>query len=196
MAYVLPRRVAVLVSAAHAHRGEALEQLLDLVHASYQRAGHFAVRLGPPMRSVRSAGKCVWVPLSLAPPDYLVVAGGHSWLVEAKSTVGPHWSLGLLEAHQALALDAWERQGSTHRGGVVLALDGRADVAWWLPWATLGPRWWAWSRIKRCAPGAGSLDAADCRLIGAEVRGGDWLAVAGPSPRRGVESVLSLDICK
>ena len=166
-----------------AHRGTALEALLDRVHASYVRAGHVAIRLGPPTRSAgQIRGEPVFRAIGPAPPDYLVSALGRVYLFEAKSTEAARWPLDLLEVHQAHALDAWERQGGAHVAGVVLGLRG-VQVVYWLPWQTLGPRWWAHHLLMgRAAPGTASLDETDARLLGELCVGGDWLDAARRAP--------------
>jgi hypothetical protein len=66
------------------------------------------------------------------------------------------FTLAHIPQHQAQALDSWERQGNTFRGGIVASMDHGRVVAF-LPWSWLGARWWRWWATDRAAPGVASL---------------------------------------
>lgn len=167
-----------------ANTGKPLEDLLDRTHERYKAAGHYTARQGPPMTAVRRGRETLFRPVGEGPPDFQVSAAGWDFLFEAKSEKKKRWQFDCLEEHQAVSLDRWQAQGGTHVSGVVLSLNGRVDPCYWLPWLAVGPRWWRW-RNKQAAHGEAGVDETDCRLIGAEVHGGDWLPVAGRLAMRG-----------
>jgi hypothetical protein len=68
---------------------------------------------------------------------------GRGWTCDAKDCEGVRWPFGELlrdgEDHQARRLEGCHRMGGL--AFVALRLGGGG---WVLPWAELGPRWWAW----------------------------------------------------
>ena len=158
--------------------GDAFEARLDRIHAGYVARGAVVFRLGPPSRSVKIGARVLLQPIDDAPPDYLAISEGVSYLFDAKSSETERWPFGKLKLHQAQHLDLAARAG---RGrvvcGVVLALS-RGLTVHWLPWSKLGPLWWRWQATERARAGEGYLDEEACRKIGRECPGGDWLAVA------------------
>ena len=164
---------------SQSNRGEALEQLLDLVHARYQRQGlAYVQRNGVPFVPARRAPGYKGPPLGTvgpeAPPDYLALTHGQPVLFDAKSTVGATWGFSGLEKHQARALDDWQANGGT--AGLVVAVDRLATIGW-VPWGTFGARWWAWWNLPtRAKAGEASLTAAEVGVW--PCPGGDWLPAA------------------
>ena len=160
--------------ASHTNRGKALEQLLDLVHKRYARAGHYVQRNGVPFVPMRGRpvnGKPVGTIGPEAPPDYLALSQGRAILFDAKSTLDSTWSFGLLERHQARSLDAWAEAGGI--AGLVIAVD-HMRVIGWVPWSELGPRWWAWHSNPGVAKrGTASLTADEVGRYACH--GGDWM---------------------
>ena len=148
--------------ATHANRGKVAEQALDRIHAGYSAAGHYCQRNPTPYKVIGTAptlaapGALRVVPERDGPPDWLVVAHGRAWLLDVKSEAGMRFTLAHIPQHQAQALDSWERQGNTFRGGIVASMDHGRVVAF-LPWSWLGARWWRWWATDRAAPGVASL---------------------------------------
>lgn len=165
--------------------GETFEARLDWQHAQYRARGVAVLRQGPPSRPVRAtlAGRSavLLLPLGDAPPDFLAIADGTTYLFDAKSQEEGPWPLARLEEHQARALDAATLAGCGRVvAGVVLSME-RGRRVWWLGWRELAPLWWAWRRRVGVAPrGSASLSAEDCGRIGRECGGVDWLgAISG-----------------
>jgi len=163
--------------------GESFEARLDWQHAQYRARGVAVLRQGPPSRPVRATmggrSTILLLPLGDAPPDFLAIADGITYLFDAKSQEEGPWPLSKLEPHQARALDAATLAGCGHVvAGIVLSLEGGRRV-FWCPWTALAPLWWAWHRrVGTAARGTASLSAEDCGRIGRECSGADWLAAA------------------
>lgn len=169
-----PRTLTV----SNANRGKGLEELLAWQHAIYEARGLYVQQNPTPYKPLRAGHRppeLVVVPLGEAPPDYLLVADGVAYLLDAKSTREERWSLDNLKGHQAASFSRWERQGSTFRAGVVLQL--AAGPLWWLPWAALAPAWETW-RDGRARRGEASLGEDWLAANARRVVGVDWLAVA------------------
>lgn len=164
----------------HANRGKVAEQAIESIHRAYSAAGHFCVRMPTPFKVIGTAptlaapGALRVVPERDGPPDWLVVAHGRAWLLDVKSETGMRFHLSHLPQHQAQAFDAWERQGSTFRAGVVVVLDHGAVVAW-LPWSWLGARWWRWWATERAEAGTASLSPDELQPWRCSF---DWLPAA------------------
>ena len=175
---------------AHANRGRWLEDLLARVHARYALAGARCLRLHPEMRPITVRGHAgpVYVPVEGGGgvADYLVIADGVSWSVDAKSTTEARWSLDNLHITQAAAFDRWIAPvGCAFEAGCVVALHGSAADVWWVPWPALRPRWRAYLAARGSTPrgvpvarGLASLSADDLDEIGRSCPGGDWLPAA------------------
>jgi penicillin-binding protein-related factor A (putative recombinase) len=175
------------MSRSHANRGEALEALLDLVHAGYHRRGvAFVLRLPAPMKILRSlppkrtrsgkpsAPQFVACYETTGAPDYLAVVNGRAFLFDAKQHEGSRLPFNAIPPQQAEAFDRHEAQGGT--AGLVIVLDGQG---WWAPWSAVGPRWWEHAgKVGRAAPGTASLSVDDLDALGRRIRTGDWLAAA------------------
>ena len=101
---------------------------------------------------------------------------------DAKETTQARWSFSELKDHQAHGLESVAKGGGY--AGVLLSMQGRS---WWLPWADLGPLWWAWSKTRdrgeRAKPGTASLNLRRCMAIGHGFRGGDFLPAVLGGPR-------------
>lgn len=162
--------------ASHTNRGKRLEERLESVHQRYLRAGVYVQRNGTPFVPLSGRthnGRPLGIPGADAPPDYLAMSDGWAILFDAKSTTDDKWSFSNLEKHQAQSLDAWEAAGGI--AGLVVAVENLAVVAW-VPWSTLGPRWWAWYReTKRAAPGTASLTRAELEASPYRCPMLDWL---------------------
>lgn len=168
------------MSRTHANRGQGFERVLADLHAIYERQGRASViRTPPAMRILRAAGgpgQFVCVFDGEGPPDLFVMAGGVAIVADAKDCASDRWALEHLPKHQADRFDAHERQGGT--AGVILRMEG---AVYWLPWATLGPRWHAHAdRVGRAPNGSASLSVKDCDTIGRRAVGCDWLSAALP----------------
>lgn len=165
-----------------ANLGRGLEAMLDYQHAVYAARGAYCQRNPTPYRVTGTArGGLLVVPERDAPPDYLVVAGGVAYLLDAKSSSTARWPLDNLQPHQSAAFGRWEEQGPAFVAGVVLLLGDRS--AWWLPWRALAPRWRQHAgRVLlpggRAAPGSASLDVPWLSAHATRLAGVDWLAAA------------------
>lgn len=161
----------------HANRGRAWEALLEVMHTHYQKTRRaLVVRCYPEMRNVDGH----WVQIGAGPPDYVLLAGGLTVLIEAKQVAIARWAFSLLKDHQALQLDAAERQGAH---GAVLLRFSTAGRTCLLLWRTLGPLWWRWKRGE--APRA-SLTLDDAIGIACwNDRGADYLQHLLVALRRG-----------
>lgn len=167
--------------ADHANRGVEWERILDARHDAYRRDGLAVVFRTPPsvrlLSRVGRDGQFRGCFRGQGPPDYAgVVAGGRAVAFDAKDCAGERWSFGALERHQARDLEGW-----SGAGGIAFVALRLAGEPWVLPWARLGPIWWAWhEREGRAARGSGSLTGAMCAELGRRMpEPGDWLAVGG-----------------
>lgn len=167
---------------SHANRGKGWEQLLEMYHARYEAQGRAVViRTPPPMRILRAIkpGQFLAVYSSAGPPDYMALAGGVAFLVEAKECNAERWALKNLHPHQGMRLDQWEAQGGR---GAVLLHHVRSSSAWVLPWYRLSPIWNRWhekhSKGQRAASGTASLGRADFLQIGLPFGQDGWLSQA------------------
>jgi hypothetical protein len=122
-------------------------------------------RTPEPLRRIRPTvpSKGLWecVATREGPPDFCVISGGHVVLLEAKQTIQPRWHLDQLKRHQAEYLDQVELHGGF--GAIALRLE---QVPLVVPWAGLGPAWWAHERGEAQRGGA-SLDAEGLDRCGA-----------------------------
>lgn len=156
-------------------RGKAWEAQLERLHDRYRRDQLAAIwRVHPGVRVHQDRGSSFvgsWI--ASGPPDFTGVLWpqGRGVLFDAKDCEGDRWPLASLERHQARDLEAAHLAGGL--AFVALQLDGRAYV---LPWADLGPRFWAWyERTGRAAVGTASIaPAAWWRAF--DVAGAGWLA--------------------
>lgn len=164
------------MKSGHANRGKSFESALEWQHNIYRASGFVCQKLPTPYKVLGTIpGGLRVVPETVALPDYLVVAHGVSYLVDAKSTESQRWPLAKLTAHQADSFTTWERQGPTHRAGLVLRLGDQ--TTWWVPWAVLSPAWRAWANGE-AKHGEASLSMDWLAANGKAVRGADWLAAA------------------
>lgn len=155
-------------------RGGGWEAQLDRLHDRYRRDRLATIfRVHPPVRVLADHGRtfqACWG--GEGPPDYAgVLAGGRAVLFDAKDCRAKRWSFGKLARHQARDLEACHIAGGL--AFVALRIRGQALV---LPWAELGPRWWAW----RESTGARASVAGDeAWAIPFDVDTGGWLAAVG-----------------
>lgn len=162
----------------HANRGIEWQRLLEERHDGYRRERQALVWPVPPrVRVCSRVGptgqfRAAWV--AHGPPDYAgVLAGGRGVVFDAKDCAGERWSLGELPLHQARDLEAANDRGAA----AFVALRFAGSRGWVLPWALLGPRWWAWQdgAAKR---GQASVLEGD---VGVQMRElGDWLPCVQP----------------
>lgn len=188
--------------ATKANLGAAWEEVLDALHAAWDRAGRLSIfRTPPPMKvigriaSTRRRGgfgakapapdyRCVY--LGAGPPDYAATDVGRALLFDAKEARGEAWEFKNLAEHQAARFDQHERCGIDERGEhrgiafVLLRLTGdgfRRDV-YVLPWRELGPLWRAWhSNPGKAARGTASVNPSSAPWalrVGSDL---DWLRV-------------------
>lgn len=181
-----------------AHHGQDWEALLEAHHARYRAEGSAVVlRTCPPFRIVRAVkerGRSLLVGFhEQGPQDYEAVLPWGALALEAKRHQGARWPFADLPEHQALHLDAFEAL-RTARGarswGLLLVHLPEVPGAWAVPWARLGPRWWAWYRAHRlvrgtrAADGSASLSAADLDALGVRWAPADgWLEAAAEAVR-------------
>lgn len=143
----------------HKNRGKLWEAQLDVMHAHYMKARQaFVVRCYPEMRQV--SGHALQV--GAGPPDYLVIAGGWTVLVEAKQCAIARWAFRLLPDHQAIQFDAGERQGAV---GVVLLRFTKPAVTCLILWRELRDLWWAKTRARRGDDCAASITVEAARAL-------------------------------
>jgi recombination protein U len=160
-------------------RGLGFEDALDGLHAAYNAAGRaWVIKVPAPYRVL---GKPTGSRFTAAwegegPPDYAGAVGGRPICFDAKQTAGDRWSFDALAPHQAQHFDRAAAQGVACF--VLLWLDGNV---WLVPWATLGPRWWAWRErraLREAVPyGSASLSTAGLHDVGHRCQGYDWLPV-------------------
>jgi hypothetical protein len=185
------------VSASHAGRGREWQDLLEALHTTYNRSGRAHVWTNPPpvkmlgqaqvlSYQATRGGRLVTVtgrafPAVFdddGPPDFLVLAGGVSMLLDAKQCAADRWPLDKLEIHQAEAFDRHVRAGGW--AAVLLRLEHRPYL---LPWLRreeeddLRARWWAHHKGK-AERGWAALGHEQCRVIGVALRSVDWLGEA------------------
>jgi len=106
------------------------------------------------------------------PPDWILMRGPTSLLIDAKSSVADRWPLSEVADHQA---EAFDRATQAHViAGVVAQIRG---VVWWLPWSSIGPLWHRWAKggAKR---GEASLGDVELETYGVRCNGFDFLEVA------------------
>jgi hypothetical protein len=110
--------------------------------------------------------------ISKGPPDWILMRGPTSLLIDAKSSVADRWPLSEVADHQAEAFDRATQARVI--AGVVAQIRG---VVWWLPWSTLGPLWHRWAKggAKR---GQASLGDVELETYGVRCEGFDFLGVA------------------
>lgn len=106
------------------------------------------------------------------PPDWVLLRGPTSLLIDAKSSTADRWPLSEVADHQAAAFDAAAQAHVI--AGVVAQIRG---VVWWLPWHALGPLWHAWHEGK-AKRGQASLGDVELETVGVRCEGFDFLASA------------------
>jgi penicillin-binding protein-related factor A (putative recombinase) len=144
------------VAEHHKNRGKLWEAQLDAMHAYYMKTRQaYAVRCYPEMRQVGDHA----LQVGAGPPDYVILAGGRTVIIEAKQCAIVRWAFRLLPDHQAIQLDAAERHGAV---GVVLIRFSTAGLTCVLLWRDLRDLWWAKAQARRGDECAASihLDAA------------------------------------
>ena len=179
-----------------ANRGMGLQALLDTVHAGYQARGVAAVLpLFPPIEQLagyqplsfksggprgrrRTANAFPAVFKGEGPPDYAVVSGGYTLLVDAKDCEADRWPLSHLPEHQALAFDRHVAQ----RGHAGILLRTPAGM-WYLPWTHTAeaPRlseWWHRWNAGEAPHGFATMTEAHLDALGCRLRTADWLPAA------------------
>lgn len=172
------------MSRTHANRGAGFEGLLTDLHYLYEKQGRCSVFRTPPSMKILSAlrgkpGQFICCYAGSGPPDFIAQAEGRSFIFEAKSCGGTSWSFDEMPIHQAERFDAHVKHGAI--AFVLVLIEGRVYL---MPWATLGPRWWAWHRtIGRAKPGFASVKPKEEPWI-SPCRDCDWLpqALALPLP--------------
>lgn len=150
-------------------RGSAWEAQLERLHDRYRRDRLAVVlRVHPPVRMLADHGKSftgIWA--GDGPPDFVgALPDGRAVAFDAKTRqTGASFPLSMLPRHQARDLEAFHLAGGL--AFVAYRLRGHAFA---LPWADLGPRYWAW----READGPKSVPRSDWwRPF--DVAGNGWL---------------------
>lgn len=93
--------------------------------------------------------------------DYILIFQGNAIMIEAKQSEKDRWSFSMLQEHQAIALDEWEKYGGI--GIIILWLCWQG---WAIPWKNLSNIWWKWSKSRgRVNKGEASLSLEDCRRL-------------------------------
>lgn len=149
--------------------GAAWEAQLSRLHDRYRQERLAVIlRCHPGVRVLASRGPtftAAWE--AQGPPDFLgQLYSGRGVAFDAKDYTG-RFPLGGVARHQARDLEAYHAAGGV--AGVALRLDGDG---YWLPWAELGPRWWAWH--ESTAKAASITPDAWWRPF--DVFGAGWLA--------------------
>lgn len=188
---------------SHANRGIAWQRALEGWHDAYRRGwcpdcgdfwrstcGHpspgplAVIHPCPPrvkvLGKVSAQGRFSACFAGDGPPDYagtIRAFSGRGVSFDAKSCAADRWPLASLELHQARDLEATMLAGGLAFVALLFEADGSG---WVLPWARLGPAYWAWSG-GRSARGEASIARADVGTVGLEIPDrGDWLrAVVG-----------------
>lgn len=180
-----PSAVARLGAARAQKAGATWEAQLDQFCEHYRVHGTAHIRqVGAPFRTIGPQKGRFMTGEYTGPGgcDFIGHINGVPFEADAKHCSQPRWSYQLLEEHQARSLNAVAKHGG--HAGLLLRLD---DRGWWLPWADLGPLWWAWSKAKvrgECAKrGTASLNLKRCMAIGRSFRGGDFLPAVLGGPR-------------
>jgi penicillin-binding protein-related factor A (putative recombinase) len=116
------------------------------VHALYEKQGRaYAIKTSQPMRMLGGIDKngqfraCFTAD---GPPDFVVMAGGRTFLIEAKRTQQKRWSFSLLTEHQAAQLDAARDQGTVCV--ILLRFVGIQSRTVACLWDALRDLWHAW----------------------------------------------------
>ncbi len=188
------------MSTSHANRGQALEAEIDTWLGRYyaqRRLGGFRTPTAfkvigriPPRAVIPLVGRgatrangahVVAVPYQAGPPDYVAVAGRHSFTFDAKDCSAPRWPLASVAQHQALHFDRWERRTTgaiafvliRHTTPTTGPLDPEPARAYFaVPWRAIAERWHMWAKTratgKRAAPRSASMSRAE--LVAAGVR--------------------------
>ena len=152
---------------SYANRGRTWEAALEMVHQRWMK-GHRALvgRTPPPLRILQREGKTFRAVFEKeGPPDYLIVSGGWTMLMEAKSFSGARWALQLLPAHQAETMDRAMAQ-SDRAHGLLLLYSNDTATAYAVLWQDVRERYWAWAKREgRATPGSASLSHQQLREL-------------------------------
>lgn len=115
-----------------------------------------------------------------APPDFFGVisdpgGAGIPVLFDAKSVQSVRFSLGNLQRHQAVALEAWQTNGGVAGLAIRLEFSNATVETFWADWRGLGGLWWDWHEKRKGA--RASVDRAWLHSYAKSLDGGtDWLA--------------------
>jgi len=189
MAAPQPTLFATLAHTSHANRGLPFEQALAWQLRRYEGDKWLVIRQQPRHQilggrvaevierrdlptAYRLIDGLVAKIIGKGPPDWILMRGSTSLLIDAKSSVADRWPLSEVADHQA---EAFDRATQAHViAGVVAQIRG---VVWWLPWSTLGPLWHRWAKggAKR---GEASLGDVELETYGVRCNGFDFLAMA------------------
>jgi len=189
MAAPQPTLFATLAHTSHANRGLPFEQALAWQLRRYEGDKWLVIRQQPRHQilkgrvaevierrdlptAYRLIDGLVAKIISKGPPDWILMRGPTSLLIDAKSSVADRWPLSEVADHQAEAFDRATQ--ACVIAGVVAQIRG---VVWWLPWSTLGPLWHRWAKggAKR---GQASLGDVELETYGVRCEGFDFLGVA------------------
>lgn len=160
--------------------GNAWETELERYHRQYTSLHLACVFRAPPStRIVR--GRMIFV--AEGPPDFAGVAGSLALVLEAKTTAESRFPLKLLQEHQAVRMDEWERHDRRNIAAVLLWMR-EPDVRWVLPWEDLRDRWWRWNEDK-AKHGEASVTVEQLDRIGMRFDRTGWLGALQAWAERG-----------
>jgi penicillin-binding protein-related factor A (putative recombinase) len=146
--------------------GESFESMIADVHALYAQQGRaYAIKTQQPMRMLGGMDKggtfraCFTAD---GPPDFVVIASGRTFIIEAKRCQQKRWGFQNLKDHQAAQLDAARDQGAV--GVVLVRFVGIQSRTVLLLWEELRNLWHPW---RLGAGGQASLSLPEAVDIGA-----------------------------
>lgn len=172
--------------------GTEWETLLAQAAENYRLQGRANIRrVGAPFRPTRKPTKTRYgfefhgVFEGEGPCDLVGHIGSQPFEADAKRTgLSTRWPFDMLKPHQAKSLDLVA--AFSGHAGLLVQVDGRG---FWLPWALIRERWWAWHDVQeaggKAKRGQGSISLEDCERLGVEFYGGDFL----PAVLKGADDV-------
>tara|TARA_Y100001973_G_scaffold89497_1_gene135901 strand:- start:106 stop:624 length:519 start_codon:yes stop_codon:yes gene_type:complete len=127
--------------------GQVFETAINRQHREYSRAGRaWCWHTMPPfiLQQRLKGGRFVGRLMGEAPPDYLVVADGRLYMIEAKSFKGPRFPWANVKPHQARALAAID----AHASGWLLIRSVQFGEVAAIRWDRIAPDWDEWRSHK------------------------------------------------
>jgi penicillin-binding protein-related factor A (putative recombinase) len=149
------------------NRGVAFESLLQFQFGRYKAAGWLIIRNHVP--SIYQ-GKGLARVIGKAPPDWILMKNGVSFLIDAKDCQDTSYGFSEIPEHQADWFSAAIKAGC--RAGLVIRFS--SGIVYWADWAAIGPLYADWQRGGKVA----GINQGNLAALTREVRGFDFLGAA------------------